>query len=468
MFRADIKGGLLWSSISQFGISGIQFVATIVLARLLTPNDFGIIAPIAIFISVSNILIDSGMGGYLVIKKNVDEIDYSTLFLFNVVISLFLYLFLFITSPIIAEYFNSTTLVNIIRIQSMTIVFNGLSIIYYIHLLRNQRFQTLAIINFIAGIFSLIVAIILAYYNFGVWALVYQQLSFSVFYTLFLIINFKFFPRFIFSITAFKEQFFFGVHLLFANLLKTVSDNVYPAVVTKVVSLSQTGNFFQTNRIIGYFDGISTGIIDKALFPTFAKIEDKNQFIAEYSKLNFSLLSIVIPVTMLFSMFSEQVTLLLLGNQWKYASWMLSIMCFAFVPQIIQALGRTILKSIGVTKHILIIEAVKSCTIITLLLVSSILGLEAIVWSFIVSQIISSVLVMYIVSRNLKFNFLDQMVVVLSLLFLAFISYLFVKWIEHYFLQINSLLFYLLKTIGFFSIYLSLLFIFRKNLIRPA
>ena len=172
MHKIDFKDGLLWSSIAQFGISGIQLFSTMILARLLTPHDFGIIAPVAIFISISTMIIDSGMGGYLVIKKNIDDTDYSTLFFFQYWNKSFLVFHFISRDSEIASFYNSNQLIANNSNSVSNNIINGFSIIYYINLLRNQKFKTLAIINFLSGIISLIIAILLGYYKFGVWALV--------------------------------------------------------------------------------------------------------------------------------------------------------------------------------------------------------------------------------------------------------------------------------------------------------
>lgn len=464
MSKIDLKGGMLWSSISQFGISGIQLISTIILARLLTPQDFGIIAPVAIFISVSNIIIDSGMGGFLVIKKNIDDADYSTLFLFNIGISLFLYFILYLAAPQISLFYNSDQLKQVIRFQSLTILINGFSIIYYINLLRAQQFKTLAIINFLSGIVSLIIAIFLGYYNFGVWALVAQQISFSLLYTLLLFFNFKYFPKLIFSVRAFKDQFSFGVHLLFANLLKTISDNINPTVVAKIAPLNLTGNFFQSSKIVGYCDGIAAGIIDRALFPAFAKIEDKKMFGDAYLNILFNTLSVVIPAVTVLSIFSKQITLLLLGNQWIDAGWMFGVLCFSLIPMLIQAICRTILKSMGLTKHILLNETVKSIAVLSLLLVASIFGIAAIVWSFVIAQIISALLVMFLVSQNLNYDYIMSVLTLVSLVGLAVLSFFLIEWTKPYLTQSNTVLGVLLKIIGFSTTYAVLFFLFKAKI----
>ena len=362
-----LKKGILWNSVSQFGLIGVQLLATILLGRILTPNDYGILGMVAIFVAIANMIVDSGMGGSLVKKKDVTYKDYSTLFLYNLWVSLFLYLILFCVAPFIATFYDKPELTKAIRVLSLTVVIYAFCITQNVRMVRKMEFRALAIINCSSGLISLFVAVFVAMRGGGYWALIIQQLVTSFCNTLFLSIHNKFIPSFVFSKTSFREQFRFGINLISANLLRTLSENINSNIVAKIVPLQQVGCFVQANRLINYYNSVSRGIIDKTVFPIFAKIEDRNKLLKNYIKLERYLLSITFPVCVLMSLLSSQIIVILLGSQWKEASWMFELLVFSIMPVAIQILNRNILKSLGNTRQIFNNEVVKSVITLSVL-----------------------------------------------------------------------------------------------------
>ena len=277
-----LKRGILWNSVSQFGLIGVQLIATISLGRILTPSDYGILGMMSIFIAIANMIVDSGMGGALVRKKDISYKDYSTLFIYNFGVSLFIYLVLFFVAPYIAAFYERIELIDAIRVLGLTIVIYAFCITQNVRVIREMRFKTLALINCSSGVISLVVAILVAIKGFGYWALIIQQIVTAFCNTLFLSIYNRFLPSLVFSKESFREQFKFGFNLLFSNLLKAISGSINSNVVAKIAPLNQVGYFFQANRLVGYYDNIYGGIIDKSVFPVFAKIEDKQKLLDNY------------------------------------------------------------------------------------------------------------------------------------------------------------------------------------------
>ena len=182
--NSKVKSGILWTSIQQFGTIGVQFFSIVILSRLLTPRDYGLLGMISIFITISNMLVDSGMGGSLLYKKNINQIDYYTLFIYNLVISCCIYVVIFFIAPFIADFYETPELSSLMRILAISIVINSFSIVQRYILYRNLKYKKIAIINLLSGSISLVLAIILAYNKLGVWSLIFQQVS-SSFLTLF-------------------------------------------------------------------------------------------------------------------------------------------------------------------------------------------------------------------------------------------------------------------------------------------
>lgn len=429
-----VKKGLFWSGFSQVGQTGIQLISTIILARLLTPEDYGIMAMVAIFVAIANIMVDSGLGGALLKMYNPDNTDFSTLFLYNLATSIFLYLLFFFFAPIIAEFYEKPILTNILRVLMISIIIYAISIVQFIKLLRALKFKTLAIIISLSSLMSLIIAALLAFNNYGIWALVFQQISYAFFYSVLLWIVVRFIPTMTFSIRSFREQSSFGISLLLANLLNSFTDNINNNVIAKLVPVNQAGYFSQSNRLVLSLDGGLKGVLDKVLFPVFAKIHNKEEMKERYIELTKKVISLVFPIIALFALFSEQIILLLLGEKWKDAAWMFRVLSFALLPMIVQTLSRNILKSIGLTKYILINETVKSACILIILFITSFWGIKYIVWGVVLAQTISCIFIMLFLSKGLNYPIFYHIRLILSYTLPTMLSYFAALIINQYFL----------------------------------
>ena len=269
----NLKKGFIWSSITQFTSMGIQLLSTIILARLLTPYDYGLLGMVDIFIVIGNMIVDSGMGGALLRKKNICEEDYSTLFFYNMGVSILLYILFYISSFWVADFYGEHLLVQIIQTLSLVIFIHALSITPYIKILRDLNYKALTVITFISNFISLGLAIFMANRGFGVWSLIIQQLSNSIIYCglSFYIARYK--PCFIFSVKSFKEQFLFGINLLMASFLRLLGENLQTNVIAKYVSIQSTGYYVQANKLSHPCSNIVTSLLNRVLFPVFSKLD---------------------------------------------------------------------------------------------------------------------------------------------------------------------------------------------------
>lgn len=217
------RSRFLWGTLSAISRQGINFVATIVLSRLLLPSDYGIIGMMAIVISVSEIIIDAGLGGAIVKKKTVKSIDLATLTTYNIVVSLLLY----VAAPLLADLYNVEALIFLLRIYALTIVIESFSIVPKVLVLKNLMLKQYALTNLISGVLGLVVAIILAFCGLGVYSLIYQYIISAMIYGV-LIYKFSGYRISIgFSCCSFKELFIFGVNTTSANILRSISENIY-------------------------------------------------------------------------------------------------------------------------------------------------------------------------------------------------------------------------------------------------
>lgn len=216
------RTAIIWNVVSQFGQSGITFLSTIILARLLTPADFGIIGIVTIFIAFSQMMVDSEMGGALLRKKEVSRTDYSTLFYYNLAVSFLLYGILYFSSPLLADFYDRPQLTDVVRVISLTIIIHAFRVVQRIMIFRDLKFKIYAVINVISGIISLAVAIWMAHKGYGYWSLVWQQIVLALCHVVFL----EIYNRFIPSLTFSKESFRLSILFRYKSLWVRYSQNI--------------------------------------------------------------------------------------------------------------------------------------------------------------------------------------------------------------------------------------------------
>lgn len=396
----QIAKSFAWVTVERFAALGIQFVTTMILSRILSQSDFGIIGILMIFLAVACMLTDSGMGGSLVKQARVSYTDYSTLFIYNMGVSVVLYLLLFGLAGPIARFYDIPEIRNILRVIGLLIITNALGQVQNIRLTRNLDFRTQAIVTISSFVVASVVAIYMAYRGFGVWVLVYQLLLQSALNTAGLIAVNRFVPSLRFSVRSFREQWSFGVHLLGANMLNTINANIYSSVIGKAYTTHLTGLYVQSYRVQNLPTGILTAVVDKAAFPVLSQITDKRLFRERSVLIARFVYFISFPVFAFLAVAAEPVMYVLFGPQWGEGGWMLSILAVAGMPMIVKAMSRNIIKSTGRTSYILRMETISSIVIWGVLVVSVLISFHAMLWGIVLANTAAAFLSMYYVSKT--------------------------------------------------------------------
>jgi len=374
------------------------------LARILTPDDFGIIGIVAIFIALSQMVADSEMGGALLRKKRVDNVDYSTLFWYNLVVSVLIYIILFCIAPLIANFYHRIELVNIVRILGITVLINAFRITQKVMALRALQFKVMAVINVISGIISLFVALWMAYKGFRYWALVGQQIVKTLGEVVLLQCYNRFIPSLIFSKESFKYQFSFGISLLVSDTVKTIANNISINIIAKIAPLQFTGYYTQSSRITGFCQSTLGALMDQSVFPMMAKMSSSEQVYRTYLKLLKLLFLCGIPISILFILLSKVIILIILGSEWIEASWVFQLLSLSILPVCIQMLCRNILKVVNATKLVLSLETIKSVIVIVSLFLSISMGPIGLVWALVLAQMLSCLIWLYYTTNIVKPN----------------------------------------------------------------
>ena len=394
-----------WSAVDNLASHFVIFVVSIVLARLISPEEYGLLGIITIFTSISQTIINGGFGSALVRKKGATEDDFNTVFISNMAISIALYIILFFSSTLISAFFDRQELTLLIRVTSITIILGGLSLTQRVQLTKRLDFKTQTIITLISSISSGIIGIVLALLGFGVWALVIQQISSSLFVTLCLWFFNRWIPKLYFSKQSFKELFGYGWKILLANLLSRVWKELYQLVVGKFFSPATLGQYTRGKQFAQFFSSNLTTVVQRVSFPALSEIQDDpKRMIAAYRKM--------IKVTMLVStvaMFalgaiSGPLLYCLIGPKWHEASTYLPYICISMSLYPLHAINLNMLAVQGRSDILLILEILKKIIGVAPLVVCIFVGIKAMLIVNIFTGIIAFFLNTYYTGRDLGYT----------------------------------------------------------------
>ncbi|MBC8767875.1 lipopolysaccharide biosynthesis protein [Arenibacter sp. BSSL-BM3] len=342
--------GMVWSAIERFSVQAVQFIIGIMLARILTPKEYGIIGILLVFIAVSDVFIDSGFSTALIQKQKRTKVDISTVFWFNILISLVCYVVLWLLAPYIQEFYDLEQLSILLRVMSLSLIINALFTIPMTLLTIELDFKTISIITLIATIFSGIIAVYYAYHGYGVWALVIQIMTRSALTAILTWLMIKWRPFFIFSKSSFKELFSYGSKLLASSLLSTAVNNFYALFIAKFISTKDLGFYTRGTQFSDVVFGILSSILDSVLLPGLSTIQEQRDKLVNYTRniLKATAL-IIIPIFLYLAVIAEPLIKVLITEKWMPAVPIMQIFCIARLITIISGINVNLLYVIGRT-----------------------------------------------------------------------------------------------------------------------
>ena len=407
-YSKTIKG-VLWSAIERFSVQAIQFILSIILARLVMPSEYGLIAMLSIFTAIAQCFIDSGFGNALIQKQNRNEKDYSTVFYFNIVIAVILYITLYNLSPIIASFYNEPKLEIITKITGLNLLISSFSIVQYARLTINMDFKNLAKGSLLSVILGGIVGIYLAYKNFGVWALVVQGLITNILNTVYLWICTGWKPMLSFSYLSFKQLFSFGSKLLLSSFLHVVYINLYSLVIGKKYSATDVGLYNRAFSLAQFPSSNIVSIITRVSYPAQCKIQNENKELAivfhQYLQMS---CYIIFPLMVGLAVLAKPLILFLLGKNWEQAADILSILCIAYMWYPIMVLNNQILNVKGRTDYFLKAELIKKMIALIILISTLPFGLTPLCLGVLIYNIIDMSIIIYYSKKVILTSYLIQ------------------------------------------------------------
>ena len=415
--------GLKWSSIESFSSQGISFVIGIIIARILSPSDYGIIGMILIFTEVSGVFINGGFRAALTCKQNRTDSDLSTVFYYNIAVSLFFYLVLFVSAPYIANFYDLPVLTMVIRVVSLNMVIGALGAIQGTILNIAIDFKTQTKITVITLIITGTIGISMAYNGYGVWALVFQGLASTVVSTVLLWFFIGWKPKLVFSLNSFKELFGFGSKLMLSGLLDTVYRNIYQLVIGKKFTSAELGFFTRAKGLAQLPSSNITNIIQRVTFPVLSEMQDNiTQLGNNYRKLLKMSAFVIFPLMMLLFGLAEPLVKILLTDKWLPAVPMLQVLCFGYMFYPIHAINLNLLQVKGRSDLFLRLEIIKKVLITIVLFATAPFGVLVMCYGIIVTSVLALIINTYFTGRLINVGFLKQIKDIFPIMILSFIT----------------------------------------------
>ena len=401
--------GVLWSAVDNFAAQAITFLVGIILARLLTPAEFGLIGMLAIFISVSETFINSGFTNALIRKNDATETDYSTVFYFNLAAGITLFLILLFSAPLIGRFFNEPQLVPIVRVLAIGLIISSLTIIQRTTLTKRIDFKLQAKISLISGILSGIIAIAMAYKGFGVWSLVVKTLSAQAITSLLLWLWNRWRPTLVFSRKSFKELFSFGSKLLASGLIDTLYQNMYYVIIGKFFSPADLGFF---TRAKGFVDLPSTNldaVMTRVTYPVLSQMQDdKVKLKAGYKRMIKSIMFISSVLLIGMAAIAEPMIITLIGEPWRKAILYLQIISFIGMLYPLHALNLNMLQVLGRSDLFLRLEIIKKIISIPAIVIGVLISIEAMLIGMCFNSLIAYFINSYWSGKFIKYPMREQ------------------------------------------------------------
>lgn len=377
--NSSITKGFAWTAFETYSTQCIMFLVSIVMARLLSPSDYGLIGMITVFLCIADILIDSGFTQALIRKQECQKQDYSTVFYFNIIISCFIFTILYFTAPLIASFYKIPLLTNITRVMGLTFVISSLGAVSNTILIKELMFKKKALITFVCSVFSGIIGIYFAYNGWGVYALVLQTVLSAMLRMIITLLVVKWFPSFVFSAKSFSEMFDFGSKILVSNLIYTVYQNIYNIVVGRFFSPADLGYF---TRADGYSKLIPTninGVLMKVMLPYLAKVQDNDNELVQMNLRIVQLTSFIIfPATMFLAGAAYPIISIMISDKWLPSAPLLQILCVSVMFDHISTINWEFLLAKGRSDIILQQQLYTKCISILVLVITLFMGLKAV------------------------------------------------------------------------------------------
>ena len=405
-----VFSNLIWRFAERCGAQIVTLIVSIVLARILLPEEYGTISLITVFTTILQVFVDSGLGTALIQKNDADDLDFSSVFYFNFVVCLILYSGMFVAAPYIAFFYNNVSLTPVIRVISLTIIVSGVKGIQQAYVSRNMLFKRFFFSTIGGTLFSAAFGIGLAYAGCGVWALVGQQLSNTCIDTFILWMTVKWRPKKMFSWSRLKELLSFGWKMLASTLLDTVYNNIRSLIIGKMYSSSDLAYYNQGRQFPNVIVNNINTSIDSVLLPTMASAQDDRIRVKSMTRRAIKTSTYVMaPLMMGLAFCAEPIVRLVLTEKWLPCVPFLRIFCITYMFYPIHTANLNAIKAMGRSDLFMKLEIAKKLVGMVLLLSTMWFGVMAMAYSLLISSVLGQIINSWPNRKLLNYGYLEQL-----------------------------------------------------------
>ena len=458
--RSTVISSLLWKFLERAGTQGIQFVVSIVLARMLLPSDYGVVSMILVFTAIANVFIQSGFSTALIQKKNVDELDFSSVFYVSFLVAIICYIILFILSPYIAKFYNMPEITSILRVISLTLFFGAINSIQNAKISNEMKFKKLFFSSLGAIIVSGTTGIVLAYLGYGAWALVWQQLSNAIATTIILWFTSGWKPSLKFSFARVKSLFSYGWKILFSGLIDTIYTNIYNLVIGKFYTSQTLGNYNKGEQFPKLIAVNVDGTISSVMLPAYSKEQDNKNKIKNMVRRSIVTSSLLLfPMMFGLAAVSEVVVKILLTDKWLGCVPYMQLLCIVYALYPINSANLQAIKALGKSDYYLKLEIIKKVIGIITLILTLPYGVLVMTLGQVGVAILSTFVNAFPNKKLLNYNFWEQIKDILPNLLISIIMFIVVYLLK--FINMNNYLLLFVQVLVGVIIYFGLVVIFK-------
>lgn len=411
--RKKTVSGLIWSASEVIASQAIKLIIQIVLARLLLPKDFGMIGMITIFIALSQSIIDSGFQNALIREKKNSQTDYSTVFIFNLIMSIVIYIALFLSAPAISNFYGETALIKILRVLGVVVIINSFGLVQRTQMTKRIDFKTQTKISLISSIVSGIIAIFTALLGFGVWSLVIQTVLAQLLQTIILIYFNKWRPSLVFSFESFSRLFSFGWKLLVSGLINTLYDNIFYVIIGKIFSVNQLGYYTNAQKLRDVASQSITTAVQKVSYPVLSSIKEESTKLKQVYKsiIKYSVM-LTFPIMLGLAATAPRLIIIIFGKNWFHSIPILQILCIAGMLFPLHAINLNMLQVKGRSDLFLMLEIIKKMFGVLMIVVFLFFdfSITSLVWSTVVTSVVSYFINSYYSGKFLDYSTMEQLI----------------------------------------------------------
>ena len=449
-----VVSGISWTFAERILAQGVSFLVSIVLARILAPDAYGVIAIVLVFINIANVFVSNGLGEALVQRDEIDETEYSTVFWMSFVLSIVLYIFIFFLSPIIANYYNIDVLTPALRVLGLKLIFSSLNTVQHAYISKKMQFRRFFFATLGGTLTSAVVGIVMAVLGFGIWALIAQYLINTVMDTIILQFSIEWRPTFVFSMPACKQLFSYGWKLTASALIIATYNELRSMIIGKVYSTEELAYYNRGNHFPSVLINNLNAAIGKVFFPMMVALNKDISELKKFTRKTLQMSSyLIFPLLTWMIVCAKPIIIIILTEKWLPSVPYMQILCLFWITQPMQTTNWQVLKAVGRSDLCMKLEILKKAVGIVLIILTMKISVIALAWSAVAFAFFSTIVNMWPIPKLINYSFFEQFKDILPIIVCCVTSGL-LSWTFSYFVSNMYILLITQSIVGLLSYYL--------------